>query len=200
VSADVVRAITAIRAGEIVVLPTDTVYGLAVDGLRREPVESLYRLKGRADNQPSALVVASVERLLGYLPGLSGTPLAAVQALLPGPYTLILPNPRGAFRWLAGTRHDAVGIRVPSLDAAAGAVLEATGALAMTSANHPGGRDPRSLSEVPRELADGAAALIDGGQLPGIPSTVIDLTGPDPVILREGAIAAAEVIALLKDL
>jgi L-threonylcarbamoyladenylate synthase len=200
VSADVARAITAIHAGEVVVLPTDTVYGLAVDGLRPEPVERLYRLKGRADTQPTALVVASVERLLDYLPELSGKSLAVVQALLPGPYTLILPNPHGAFSWLAGTRPQAIGIRVPSLDAAAGAVLEGTGALAMTSANHAGGRDPRSLSEVPRELVDGAAAVVEGGRLPGIASTVIDLTGVDPVIRREGAIASVDVLALLRDL
>jgi L-threonylcarbamoyladenylate synthase len=200
VSADAARAITAIRAGEVVVLPTDTVYGLAVDGLRPEPVERLYRLKGRADTQPTALVVASVERLLDYLPELSGKSLAVVQTLLPGPYTLVLPNPGGAFRWLSGTRPEALGIRVPSLEVAAGAVLEATGALAMTSANHPGGRDPRSLSEVPRDLVEGAAAVVDGGRLPGIASTVIDLTGDDPVILRDGAVASTEVLALLRDL
>ena len=98
---DVAAVIAALRAGEVVIVPTDTVYGLAADGLRREPVERLYRLKGRSHAQPSGLVMASVEVALELVPELrSAEPV--LRELLPGPYTLVLPNPARRFPWLTG--------------------------------------------------------------------------------------------------
>ena len=189
------EAVEAIRAGEPVVVPTDTVYGLCTTPYRREPIERLYRLKGRDEQQPTALVVSDLDKIFECVPELRGRPEALARALLPGPLTLVLPNPARRFRWLTGSRPETIGVRVPVLEGAARSIVERAGALAATSANLPGGADPRRLADVPEEIRSGCAALVDGGELPGIPSTVVDLTGREAEILREGAVSAAKVLA-----
>lgn len=184
----------AVQAGGVVVVPTDTVYGLA-SAPQEEPVRALYRLKGRAVRQPTALVAASLEALRAHLPDLSDRDAAIAAALLPGPFTLVLANPGGSMPWLAGGRPDTIGVRIPALDGPGRDLLQRVGALAATSANLPGGVDPRRLEDVPPELLSGVAAALDGGELPGSPSTVLDCTAPEPVVLREGAVAAAEALA-----
>lgn len=190
--------VEAIRSGQPVILPTDTVYGLCADAYREAPVRRLYRLKGREELQPTALLAADVDVLLDAVPELRGRAGKIARALLPGPYTLILPNPARRFRWLAGRRPDAIGVRVPELEGDARSVLERVGAVAATSANLPGGSDPRRLEDVPAELRSGCAAVLDGGELPGRPSTVLDLTGPEPIVVREGAAPAAEALERFK--
>jgi L-threonylcarbamoyladenylate synthase len=199
VSPETARVIAAIRGGEVVILPTDTVYGLAADGLRREPVASLYRLKGRDASQPIALVAASVAVLLDCIPELRGAIEAVLRGLLPGPFTLVVPNPAHRFPWLTGSRPEAIGVRVPQLAGSAAAVLQAVGAVAATSANLPGGGDPRALEDVPGALTGGVAAIMDGGPLPGVASTVVDLTGAVPVILREGAVATSAALERIRE-
>jgi L-threonylcarbamoyladenylate synthase len=185
----------ALRAGGLAVLPTDTVYGLVCSAEREQPAIDLYRLKGRSAVQPTAVVFASVDRLLELVPGLGGAPAAVVQALLPGGYTLVVPNPERRFAWLSAGRPEAIGVRVPHLPPVAAAVVGRLGAVVATSANLPGGRDPRRLDEVPREILDGVAAAVDGGELPGTPSTVIDVTGTEPVVLRAGAADPVDALA-----
>jgi L-threonylcarbamoyladenylate synthase len=178
------RAVEAILAGRPVLLPTDTVYGLCATAASAPAVEALYRLKGRASTQPTAILAGDVETLLESVPEL---PERIVRELLPGPYTLVLPNPARRFAWLTGERPDAIGVRVPNLPPDAAEVLRRTGPVVATSANLAGGPDPRRLEDVPRELRDAAAAEIDAGELPGVPSTVVDFTGDEPKVLREGA-------------
>ncbi|MGZ4348210.1 MAG: L-threonylcarbamoyladenylate synthase [Gaiellaceae bacterium] len=190
-------AIEALRGGKPVVMPFDTVYGLAADPSREEPVRRLYKLKGRGEAEPSALVAWDFAYLLECVPELRGDAASLAQVLLPGPVTLILPNPARRFRWLTGTNPEAIGVRVPAFDGPGAEVLERVGAVAATSANHPGGADPKRLDEVPDEIREGAGALVDGGELPGSPSTVIDLTGQKPRILREGALPAEEALRRL---
>jgi tRNA threonylcarbamoyl adenosine modification protein (Sua5/YciO/YrdC/YwlC family) len=187
-------AIAAIRAGQPVILPTDTVYGLCTTPFREGPVTNLARLKGRDEAQPIALLAADVEMLFECVPELRGRAGVIARALLPGPYTLVLTNPARRYRWLTGTRPDTIGVRVPELHAEAAQVLAAVGAVAATSANHTGGPDPRRLDDVPEELRAGCSAAVDGGELPGAPSTVIDFSGDEPVVLREGAASGAEAI------
>ena len=134
------------------------------------------------------------------MPELRGRAGAIARALLPGPLTLVLPNPGRRFPWLTGGRPDTIGVRVPELEGDAKAIVRRVGAVAATSANLTGGLDPKSLDEVPEEIRAAAAVVIDGGELPGIPSTVVDLTGPEPQILREGALPAAEVLERLDQL
>jgi L-threonylcarbamoyladenylate synthase len=183
------QAVAALRAGDPVVLPTDTVYGLAAEAGNEEAVRRLYRLKGRAEPQPTAIVAADVDALIDAVPELRGLPV------LTGPFTLILPNPKRRFEWLTGGRPDTIGVRVPDLPDDALEVVRQVGIIAATSANLPGGPDPRAVEDIPVELLAGSAAVVDAGPLPGAPSTVIDLTGPEPAVVREGAVTAAEALS-----
>jgi L-threonylcarbamoyladenylate synthase len=131
------------------------------------------------------------------VPELRGPPAALARWLLPGPFTLILPNPARRFAWLAGTNPEAIGVRVPAFAGPGAAVLGRVRAVVATSANRPGEPDPSALEDVPEEIRAGAAAVVDGGPLPGTPSTVVDLTGPEPGILREGAVPRDEVLRRL---
>ena len=172
-------------------------YGLAADPYHKESVRGLYRLKGRQETQPTALVASSLDYLLECVPELRGRSASIARLLLPGPVTLVLPNPGGRFRWITGTNEGAIGVRVPELEGPGREVLDRVGAVAATSANHPGEPDPRRLDDVARDIRAGAAAVVDGGELPGKPSTVIDLTGVRPRVLREGALPADEVLRRL---
>jgi L-threonylcarbamoyladenylate synthase len=189
---DVDAAVDAIRAGRLAIVPTDTVYGLAASAYSEAPVRRLYRAKGRQEIQPTALVAASVDMLLECLPELRGRSALIARALLPGPLTLVLPNPARRFRWLCGAAPDTIGVRVPSLAGEAYDLLSRLGALVATSANLPGGPDPATIDEVPDEIRAAVDAIVDAGPLPGTPSTVIDFTGSEPVVLREGAVSADE--------
>jgi L-threonylcarbamoyladenylate synthase len=197
--AAVEAAVAAIRAGKPAVLPTDTVYGLCASPYREGPVRRLYRLKGRPEEQPTALLVADFELMLECLPELRGRSATIARALLPGPYTLVFPNPGRRYRWLTGSRPDAIGVRVPTLSGPGRAVLDQVGAVAATSANLPGGPDPVSADDVPAELR-GGAVVVDGGKLPGVPSTVIDVTSSEPRVIREGAGAAEEALERIRAL
>lgn len=164
------NAVDALRAGLAVILPTDTVYGLcALPG--HEDV--LYELKGRDRSKPIALLAADLDALLEAVPGLDRALLAGY---LPGSYTLVVPVPAGG----------KVGVRVPDLPPEAAAVLRAVGVVCATSANASGGADPRRVADVPEEIRVACGAIVDAGELPGIPSTVLDLTGAEPRILRDG--------------
>jgi L-threonylcarbamoyladenylate synthase len=187
-------AIAALRAELPVLLPTDTVYGLAA--LPTElAARRLYELKGRSAEQPTAILAASVSDLLGAVPEL---PRAGLDVLLPGQLTLVLPNPAGRFPWLTGGVPGPIGVRVPVLPAPARSAVAAVGVVLATSANEPGGPSPETLDDVPRRIRDGCGAEVDAGPLPGTPSTVLDLTGPEPRVLREGAVPGAEALARLR--
>jgi len=114
---------------------------------------------------------------------------------LPGAYTLILPNPGRRFPWLTGSNPDAIGVRVASLPGAAAQVLAEIGAVVATSANRPGEPEPRRVEDVPPEFREAVAAVVDAGELPGRSSTVIDFTGDEPRVLREGAGSVAEALS-----
>lgn len=194
------EAVEAIRAGRPIVLPTDTVYGMCTTPYRAAPVDELRRLKGRDERQPISLLASDLDMLFECVPELRGRPGRIARALLPGALTLVLPNPARRFRWVTGARPETIGVRVPELQGVAKAIVQRAGAVAATSANHTGGPDPRRLDELPEEIGSAAAVVVDGGELPGIPSTVVDLTGPEPQILREGAVPAAEVLERLGQL
>jgi L-threonylcarbamoyladenylate synthase len=194
---DVEAAVRAIRGGLLAIVPTDTVYGLAASAYSEAPVRRLYRAKGREEIQPTALVVDTVDVLLECVPELRGRPALIARALLPGPLTLVLPNPGRRFRWLTGDQPDTIGVRVPTLEGKAHDLLSKLGAMVATSANLPGGADPGTVDEVPEEIRAAADAIVDVGPLPGTPSTVIDLTGPEPVVLREGAVSTDEALRLV---
>jgi L-threonylcarbamoyladenylate synthase len=160
-------AIAALRAGRAVILPTDTVYGLcALPGHE----EVLYELKRRDRSKPVALLAADVGALIGAVPGLDRSVL---DRYLPGPYTLVVAG--------------GVGVRVPKLPPPAAEVVRAVGVVAATSANLSGSPDPRRVADIPAEIRAACGAIVDAGELAGVPSTVIDVTGAEPRVLRQGA-------------
>jgi L-threonylcarbamoyladenylate synthase len=160
------QAVAALRAGRAVILPTDTVYGLCA---LPEHEDVLFELKGRDRSKPLALLAADIDTLVVALPELDRSVL---ERYLPGPFTLVF-----------GT----VGVRVPHLPPSAAAVVGEVGVVAATSANLAGGPDPRRVEDIPEEIRAACGAIVDGGELPGVPSTVIDLTSADPRVLRQGA-------------
>ena len=187
------EAASAIVAGRLVVIPTDTVYGLACRPDREESVRALSAVKGRSPEQPIALVAGSLDALVELVPELAGRHVPR------GPFTLVLPNPARRLPWLTGAHPETIGVRIPAVGGDAADLLARVGVVAATSANLHGGADPRRVADVPRELLDAAGAVLDGGELPGTPSTVVDLTGPEPHVLREGAIPAAEALAQVRE-
>jgi L-threonylcarbamoyladenylate synthase len=160
------QAVAALRAGRAVILPTDTVYGLCA---LPEHEDVLYELKGRDRSKPFALLAADIDTLVAAVPELDRSVL---ERYLPGPFTLVF-----------GT----VGVRVPHLPSSAAAVVAAVGVVAATSANLAGGPDPRRVEDIPEEIRAACGAIVEGGELPGVPSTVIDLTSAEPRVLRQGA-------------
>jgi L-threonylcarbamoyladenylate synthase len=188
------EAVGAIRAGKPVILPTDTVYGLCCDGYREAPARRLAALKRRPEGMPIAVLAADLDAILDAVPELRGRAAVHARRLLPGPYTLVLPNPARRFRWLTGSNPHTIGIRVPDLPEETRGIVDAVGVVAATSANVHGGDDPARVEEIPDEIRSGVGAVVDVGELPGMPSTVVDLTGPQPRVLREGAVAAAEAL------
>jgi L-threonylcarbamoyladenylate synthase len=181
--------LSALLAGDPVVLPTDTVYGLC-SLPTEDAVARLRALKGTPEEKPVSLLCADLRSLLRHVPALTGRPELV---LLPGPFTLVLPNPDRAFPWLTGSRPDTIGVRVPVLRGEALAAVLEVGGVAATSANLHEAPDPRRLEDVPEEIRGGSAEL-DGGELPGAASTVIDFTGAEPRVLREGAASSEEAI------
>jgi L-threonylcarbamoyladenylate synthase len=195
---DIQRAIAAVRAGEPVLLPTDTVYGLVTSASREEYAWRLYKLKGRDELQPTALLAASVEGLYSCVPELRELAGVIIEELLPGPFTLVLPNPARRYPWLTGTRTDAIGVRVVDLPESAARVVESVCCVTATSANEPGEPSPATLAEVPTRIRAACAAEIDAGTLGGTASAVIDFTGKDPYVVREGLSPAADAIARVR--
>lgn len=159
-------AVAALRAGQAVILPTDTVYGLCALPAHEDV---LYELKGRDRSKPVALIAADIDDLFAALPQLDR---GVLERYLPGAFTLVF---------------ESAGVRVPNLPPAAAAVVREVGVVAATSANLSGGPDPRRVEDVPEEIRSACGAIVDAGELPGTPSTVLDLRGETPVVLRQGA-------------
>ncbi len=178
--------------GGFAVFPTDTVYGLACDPEAKETLERIYLLKRRPPTKPSATMFFQLELALAALPELPPATRAAFSALLPGGVTLLVSNADGA----------TLGIRVPQLPEAAAALHAVRWPILQTSANLSGEADPRRLEDVPERLRQAADLVLDAGELPGTPSTVVDLRDFEQgqhEILREGAVPSEVVAARLAE-
>jgi L-threonylcarbamoyladenylate synthase len=187
----------ALHGGALAILPTDTVYGIGCAAGDRDACARLYACKSRPADQPTALVLGSVDGLLGALPELDERAAARYRRALPGVVTLIVPNPGGRFAHLCGTTPERIGVRVPVLAPGVAALADAVGGVALTSANLRGEEPPARLADVPDELRRLCDVAIDGGELAGMPSSVIDVTGSEPVVLRRGP-DADSLFALLR--
>jgi L-threonylcarbamoyladenylate synthase len=189
--------------GGVGVFPSDTVYGVCCDPDDEAAAQRLYELKGRPATRPAAVMFFALEAALDALSELGEAERGVLKALLPGPVTLLLENRSNAF--LAACRQDpaTLGLRVPWLPEGLHALGSIAEPVMQTSANISGEPDARTLAEVPAALREGADVVLDGGTLPGTPSTVIDLreyeAGGGWYVLREGALSAEAVRELLDD-
>ncbi len=189
-----------VRSGGVAVFPTDTVYGICCDPENEAAARRLYELKGRPQRRSCAIMFFSVEHALQSLGELTEAERLALGVLLPGPLTLLLANRSHSFG--AACRNPGTfGLRVPRLPARIAALGAIECAVMQSSANLSGEPDTRSLREVPQQLLDGADLVLDGGELPGAPSTVIDLRDFDSErrwhVLREGALPRNSVQEML---
>ncbi len=182
--------------GELAVMPTDTVYGVACAAADTSALERIYLLKQRPAGQPTAVIFGSVAALDVALPELPARVRAIAAAVLPGPVTLVVPNPARRFSHLCGDTPERIGVRVPELVAAAAELADACGGVAATSANRRGEPPAAQLSDVPSELIAAAALVIDGGTLPGTASCVVDVCDAAPRVLRDGPGCAAVLVAV----
>jgi L-threonylcarbamoyladenylate synthase len=163
------------RVDGVAVFPSDTVYGLACDPQSRAAVERLYALKGRRPDKPAAVMFFDLRLALAALPELPDTTRGALERLLPGPVTALLPNPGRRFPLACTGDPETLGLRVPRLEGALAPLGDVSWPVLQSSANHAGGPEPRRLEDVPEDLRAGADLVLDGGELPGVASTVVDL-------------------------
>lgn len=192
--ADIKKAAAILRRGGLIAFPTDTVYGLGTNALRREGFRRIYALKGRDPRKPLPVLVESLARAEA-LAHLDPRARALARAFWPGPLTLVLKT-KALGRRASGA--DTIGLRVPD-HAGVRALIRAAGApLAATSANRSRHPECRSAEEVASALGKDIDFILDGGTLHGTPSTVVDLTGPEAGILRWGQLPEREIWEVLK--
>jgi L-threonylcarbamoyladenylate synthase len=190
-----------VRGGGVALFPADTVYGLCCDPENRRAAKRLYELKGRDAERPAAVMFFALERALTALGELEEPERRALEALLPGPVTLLLPNRARRFQAAGGAQGATLGLRVPLL----GAVLSALGSVALavmqSSANLTGGPDASRVADVPASVRDGADLVLDAGELPGTPSSVVDLcsyaSDGSFSVVRAGALSEAAIALAL---
>jgi len=190
-----------IAAGGVALFPADTVYGLAADPDSAAAVDRLYELKRRRPDQPSAVMFFGLAPALAALPKLGFRTRAAFEQLLPGPLTLIVPNPERRYPIACGPAPERLGVRVPDLSGPLTPLAGVTLPVLQSSANHHGGPDPRKLEDVPAEIRAAVDLALDGGELPGVASTVVDMTTYEDdgewAVLREGALSTQALTALV---
>jgi L-threonylcarbamoyladenylate synthase len=204
-TADDARRLEACLAGDgVAVIPTDTVYGLACHPDSESALRRIYELKRRPPQKPAAVMFFSLQAALATLTELGPRAHAAAEALLPGPVTLLLANPRGRYPGAcapAGDGPGLLGLRVPALTGPLGALATVSPPVAQSSANLAGGPAARTLAEVPLPLREGADLALDGGELPGAASTVVDLSEYEQDrswrIVRAGPVSADSLASAL---
>jgi L-threonylcarbamoyladenylate synthase len=185
-----------IASGGVVLFPSDTVYGLACNPDDAEAVERLYALKGRPADKAAAVMFFDLEAAFAALPELGARTRAALARLLPGAVTVLVPNPSRRYALACAADPGTLGLRVVDVPALAGVRV----AVLQSSANPSGAADARSLSEVAPAMRAGADLVIDGGELPGVPSTVVDLRGYEQghwSVVRQGLMGVEEIAAVL---
>jgi L-threonylcarbamoyladenylate synthase len=181
-----------VAAGGVAVFPADGLYGLACDPLRAAAIERIHALKQRAQRKPSAILYFSPLAMRELVSSLGSRTRDSLGALLPGPVTLVLANPERRYPLACGDDPERLGVRLIE-----GPLAGAMCPLFQTSANRSGGPGAARFEDIPPEILGGVDLAIDGGELGGEPSTVIDITGIEtgepPRILRQGAMPADEV-------
>jgi L-threonylcarbamoyladenylate synthase len=185
-----------VSRGGVAVFPSDGVYGLACDPLDAAAVARIYRLKGRDDGKPSAVMYFSPLAIRELVAGLGPRTAAAVSALLPGPVTLVVANPQRRYPLACRQDPERIGIRL-----IAGPLSGTMCPVFQTSANFSGEPATARFEDLPEAIVDGADLAIDGGELPGLPSTVVDISSIEEDgswrVLRHGALSPGDLASAL---
>ena len=182
-------ATTALRRGELAVLPTDTVYGVAADAFNPAAVDALLAAKGRGRDMPVPVLVANREMLVAIVGELPEAAQSLVDAFWPGALTVVVRH-TPHLSWDLGDARGTVAVRMPD-DALALELITRTGPLAVSSANRSGHPPATTMLEARLQLGASVAVYLDGGPRPSaVPSSIVDLTGETPQLLREGALSA----------
>lgn len=184
--------------GGVIVVPTDTVYGLAAPPADADAVRAVFRAKGRPEGMHLPVLAGSLEQVRALGVDLTPAALALARRWWPGPLTMAFGFAAGNDRpdWLAG--RDEVAVRIPDHDFLR-ALLARTGVLVVTSANPHGAPTPRTALDAAASLGPSVDLVIDGGRLHDVPSTLVNVRGGEPVVEREGAISRTEVADALVD-
>lgn len=189
----VATAMAAVRRGDLVLMPTESVYAIATDAFSRRGVGALRTAKGYDHLVPLSVMVGARSTVTGIAAGVSDQAKALMEAFWPGPLTLLLA-PQPTLAWdLPGAAP--LAVRMP-LHPLALALLASSGPLVVTTANLPGMAAPTSVDDALEQLGDGVALALDAGDLagdPALPSTVVDVTGTEPVVIRAGAVTQADI-------
>jgi L-threonylcarbamoyladenylate synthase len=192
---DLDAAVAALRAGEIVVVPTDTVYGIAVDPSRPGATDRLFAVKARPTDVPLPILAADADQAFSLAADVSPVARRLAEACWPGGLTIVLPRRAGLDFDLGGADDATIGVRVPDHEVPR-ALARAVGPLATTSANLHGRPTPETAAGVAAELA-GVAVVLDGGRCAGAPSTVVVCTGDGWRVVREGRIGIHQLRGVL---
>jgi L-threonylcarbamoyladenylate synthase len=185
------EATSAVRRGELVVLPTDTVYGIGADAFSGEAVGDLLQAKGRGRNMPSPVLVGSPNTLHGLVTDFSESAWDLVDAFWPGGLTLVAKH-QPSLQWDLGDSRGTVAVRMP-LHPVAIELLTETGPMAVSSANLTGHPSPQDCDAAQKMLGDSVSVYLDGGPTPAaVPSSIVDVTGRVPVLLRAGVLTAEQ--------
>ena len=191
-------ALGAVRAGQVVVLPTDTVYGIGCDAFSPEAVAAVLDAKGRGRDMPPPVLVPDQRTVDGLAREVPPWARELIDQLWPGPLTLVL-RAQPSLHWDLGETDGTVALRMPD-DEVALALLRVTGPMAVTSANRTGQPAATSVIEAATQLGSAVEVYLDGGPRADVqPSTILDCTGDAPVLLREGALPISEIRELLGD-
>ena len=189
-------AAAAVRAGQLVVLPTDTVYGLGCDAFSAESVRSLLAAKGRTSAMPSPVLVGSWRTIDGLVSVVPKAARELIEAFWPGGLSLVLPH-APSLAWELGDTRGTVMLRMP-LHPVALELLREVGPMAVSSANRSGSPPPATVDEARDQLGESVSVYLDGGPSGDpVASTIVDLTDSAPRILREGAVPTAAVAEVL---
>lgn len=185
-------AASVLRSGRLVVFPTDTVYGIAADAFNPDAVRSLLSTKGRGSNMPASVLVGSWSTIDGLVLSVPNTARSLIEAFWPGALSLVL-TAAPSLAWDLGETRGTVMVRMP-LHPVAIELLREVGPIAQSSANRSGQPPATTIEEAREQLGDSIGAYLDGGPSgEAVPSTIVDLTGDDPLVLREGAVSLAEI-------
>lgn len=193
------EAASAVRRGELVVLPTDTLYGIGADAFSAEAVGDLLAAKGRGRNMPTPVLIGSPNTLHGLVTDFSEQAWELVDAFWPGALTLVAKH-QPSLAWDLGETRGTVAVRMP-LHPVAIELLTEVGPMAVSSANLSGHPAPEDCDAAREMLGDSVSVYLDGGPTPGMqPSSIVDVTGKVPVLLREGALTADQLREVVPDL